>query len=101
MSHRLRYLPAAEDDIRGIARYIATHAASREIGTNFAVRLHDKCARIAELPGNIGTPRPEILPGLRSTPFQSYVIFFRYRDGDVEIVNVLHASRDAEAQFHG
>ena len=101
MSRRLRYLGSAQNDIRGIVRYIATQAGNRDAGSDFGTKLRERCKRIAQLPAILGITRPDISSDLRSTPFQAYVIYFRYHDGDVEIVSVLHASRDAEAHFHG
>lgn len=66
----------------------------------FVSRLRHRCLRLAELPGTLGTARPDLADGLRSTPCDGYVIFFRYREDDaVEIVNILHASRDVEGYF--
>ena len=38
-------------------------------------------------------------PDLRSTPSHGYVIFFRYTADAIEIVNLLHASRDILTHF--
>ena len=52
----------------------------------------------------MGRARPDLLPDVRSVPFRNYLIFLRYapsvevRD-TLEIVNVLHASRDIGAAF--
>ena len=51
------------------------------------------------LPGTLGTARPELRPDIRSMPYGGYVIFFRYADGRLEIVNVLSASRDIGQNF--
>ena len=54
-----------------------------------------QCARLASLPGTLGRARPD----LRSFPFGNYVIFFRYRDDVLEVVNVLEGHRDIDAFF--
>jgi toxin ParE1/3/4 len=41
----------------------------------------------------MGTDRGDLGPGLRSTPFGSYLIFFKAAPGGVQIVRVLHGMR--------
>ena len=50
---------------------------------------------LAENP-RIGRSREELAPELRSFSFLNYVIFYRPIDAGVEIVRVLHGSRDIE-----
>ena len=47
----------------------------------------------------MGSARPELGQGTRSTPHKGYIIFFRYAEDAVEIINILHASRDVIAYF--
>lgn len=101
MSSRLRYLQSALDDLDGIAHYLTGQSGSEEVGMSFIDRLTEHCERLAELPGTLGSDRQNLLEDMRSTPSRGYVIYFRYAADAVEIVNVLHASRDAEAHFHG
>jgi toxin ParE1/3/4 len=49
----------------------------------------------------MGRPRPELGDGIRSSVLGNYVIFFRYEDAVLEIVNVLEGHRDIDAQFGG
>jgi toxin ParE1/3/4 len=43
--------------------------------------------------------RDEILPGLRSVMIHPYTLFYRVKNGIVEIVRVLHERRDFAAIF--
>lgn len=95
----LSFTQAANDDLADIAFFIANESGSREAAEQFARQLRAKCARLAELGGALGTARPELGSDLRSVPSKGYVIFFRYQDKRVEIVNVLHGSRDVKAYF--
>lgn len=82
-------------------RYIAQQITSREIATRFTARLREKCRALASMQGTLGTARPELGEDIRSIPAYGYVIFFRYRDTMLEIVNILHGTRDLDAYFEG
>lgn len=91
---RLVYLASARDDLRGILAYITRESGSVAVGRAFAARLTGKCASLATLPGTLGSARPELRPDIRSTGVGNYIIFFRYCDRAVEIVNILERHRD-------
>ncbi len=95
------YLATAIEDFSEILAYVTRESGSLKTGQAFVTRLRDKCAHIASLSGKLGTDRSELARGLRSTTTKGYVIFFRYRDDCVEIVNVLHGSRDMVSFFDG
>jgi plasmid stabilization system protein ParE len=97
---QLLYLGSAQDDLVDILRYITRESASLAIGSAFIDKLTDRCERLAALPGTLGSARPELRHDIRSVSHQGYVIFFRYGDGRVEIVNILSAQRDVDAYFH-
>jgi toxin ParE1/3/4 len=96
---RLVYLEAARRDLIGILEHIAREARDVEAGLRFTAILRQQCAKLAALPGTLGTARPELRPDLRSFPCRGYVIFFRYHDGAVEVVNILHGHRDVIGYF--
>ncbi len=97
---QLHYTADANRNLVEIAVYIATESSSRTIALSFVERLRDKCRQLASLSATLGTARPELRADMRSTPCQGYVIFFRYRADEVlEIVNILHASRDIDSYF--
>lgn len=95
----LRYTEAARDDLSSIAVYIADQSGSRAVAEHFIQTLQQKCEHLAALPGTLGTARPDLRPDLRSTPCRGYMIFFRYDGAGLEIVNVLHGSRDVLAHL--
>ena len=96
---RLQFTDDADRDLVDIALYIASESQSRELASAFVERLRAKCRQLASLPATLGTARPELCDDIRSTPCQGYVIFFRYRDDVLEVVNVLHGSRDVVSHF--
>jgi toxin ParE1/3/4 len=96
---RLRFSAAAKDDLDSIAEYIAEASGSRELAERFTGGLRKKCRDLAGQPIQIGRPRDELAPGLRSYPFKRYMIFFRYVGATIEIVNILEGHRDIAAFF--
>ena len=63
----------------------------------FAEKFKRHCELVAANP-EMGADRQELLHGMRSSPFQKYVIFYRARGDAVEVVRVLRARRDSELQ---
>ena len=57
------------------------------------------CAKLASLPGILGRARPELHPDIRSSAYKGYVVFFRYREDALEVVNILQGHRDIETFF--
>ena len=99
---RLVYLTAAGRDLADIAERIERASQNRGTAIDFIERLTAYCEHLATLPGLLGRARPELRSGFRSVAFETYLIFFRYRDGamsrDVlEVIRVLHGARDIEA----
>jgi len=92
---RLVYLAAAERDLLSILDYITRESGSAAVGLGFTERLQAQCEKLASLPGTLGRARPE----LRSSALGNYVIFFRYRDDMLEVVNILEGHRDINALF--
>jgi toxin ParE1/3/4 len=54
---------------------------------------------LADFP-QIGTRRDELKAGLRSQPVGNYLIFYFPLEDGIDIVRVLHGSRDVDAIFH-
>jgi toxin ParE1/3/4 len=97
---RLVLTAQAVDDLADIHDAIATASAHTEIADHFIDEIEARCLDIARLSSRLGRPRPEFGHDLRSLPHGNYLIFLRYRDRDtVEVVTVIHASRDLDAVF--
>ena len=94
--NRYRLSQQAEKDLEDIWIYLAQQD---EIGADLQVaRLLDRFPMLAQFP-NMGRQRNELLTGLRSFPVKPYIIFYIILPERVEIVRVLHQSRDIEGQF--
>ena len=96
---KVDFSTAAREDLRLILRYVTREAQDRRVGAGFVAKLRAQCAKLAKLDATLGTARPELGAGVRSTPTEGYVIFFRYTAATVEIVTILHGSRDTVNHF--
>ncbi len=89
-------LPRAKNDLVEIWDFIADDTEAR--ADAFVDLIDQKLLTLALNPG-MGRARDEITEGLRSFPVGRYVIFYRPIPEGVEIVRVLHGSRDIDALF--
>ena len=96
---QLRMLPSALTDLVNILEYITRQSGSLVVGRRFVGELRQKCRTLADLPGTLGRARPELRPDVRSAAFKGYVIFFRYVDERLEVVNIIEGHRDIDALF--
>jgi toxin ParE1/3/4 len=96
---RLVFLASADDDFVTILEYTTREGASLAVGWGFVDRLRRQCRKLAALPGTLGRARPELRPDIRSFPYKGYVIFFRYDQDVLEVVNVLEGHRDIIGYF--
>ena len=96
---RLQFTDAAERDLIEIALFIAAESRSRALAAAFVERLRAKCRHLSSLSATLGTARADLGTEIRSTPAQGYVIFFRYRENTIEVINILHGSRDVIRHF--
>ena len=83
--------PKALVDLAEIWAFIAQDSPKH--ADAFSTRVDRLFRTLAKQPST-GRSRSELLPNLRSIPIGSYVIFYIARDRGIEIVRVLHGSRD-------
>ncbi len=48
----------------------------------------------------MGRARDELARGVRSFPFGRYVVFYMPLDNGIDVVRVLHGSRDIDEEFN-
>jgi len=96
---RAALLPLALDDPEAIFDFIVERSDSVAVGRAFVARLRARCDELAALPGTLGRDRSELVPGMRSTVYRGYLIFFVYRGGRFEVVRIIEGHRDIVAQF--
>jgi toxin ParE1/3/4 len=87
----------AEEDLREIAFYIADD--NIDAALSLLDQFTDRFEMLASMP-QTGRRRDELEPNLRSFPEGSYVVFYREIDQGIEIIRVLHGSRDIDRIFN-
>ncbi len=90
-------LPSAQADLDDIWDYIASNSIQN--ADRFVDRIYELCQKTLAYQPLMGRSREELVPKLRSFPVGNYVIFYRPISDGVEIVRVLHGSRDIESLF--
>lgn len=86
----------AEEDLVEIWLYIA--ADNPEAADKILNQIDEKCQIIAENP-SIGQLRPELSQDLRSFPVGSYLILYQEQAESIEIVRIVHGSRNLPDLF--
>ncbi|MGD0025158.1 MAG: type II toxin-antitoxin system RelE/ParE family toxin [Xanthobacteraceae bacterium] len=94
---RVVWAPRSKRDLLDVWRYYE-RVASVEIADKLLREISETGERLADQ-ALMWRARDEVLPGLRSVTVHPYTIFYRVRDGVVEIVRVLHERRDFDAVF--
>lgn len=94
---RLIVLPTAKADMIEIGDYIATDnpARARSFIAEIEAAIFEK---IADRPTSYPA-RPDLAPGLRSARYGRYLIFFTHDADRIEVVRILHGSRDLGGAF--
>lgn len=96
---RLRYLDSAKADLLDIFDYIARESGEAIVARRFVDLLRARCRYLAELPEQMGRPRPELRHDIRSSVYRGYVVFFRYVDDVFEVIDIVEGHRDVEHHF--
>jgi toxin ParE1/3/4 len=93
MKKRVYRADQATEDLVGIWTYVALDDVRAADG--LIDRIGARSERLARFPKS-GRARDELLPELRSVAVGAYVIFYREVDDGIEILRVLHGSRDVD-----
>jgi toxin ParE1/3/4 len=89
--------PLARSDLAEIWDYIADDNETR--ADAFVDLIDQKFQELARYP-NMGRSCDELEEGLRSFPVGRYVIFYQVIPEGLEIIRILHGSRDLNTIFH-
>jgi toxin ParE1/3/4 len=89
---------AAKEDLIKIWEYAAEH--NPEAANKLIKEITGKFASLRDYP-NMGREQSRLLVNLRSCVVRDYFIFYQPFDDGIEILRVLHGSRDIESIFEG
>ncbi|GAB4159135.1 MAG: type II toxin-antitoxin system RelE/ParE family toxin [Cyanobacteria bacterium J069] len=92
--NRYRLSRQAEQDLEDIWVYIAER--NPVAADLLLAKIFDRLPMLAQFP-EMGRARDELLPSLRSFPVKPYIVFYRSTEKGLEIVRILHQSRDIES----
>jgi toxin ParE1/3/4 len=95
---RVIYLQEAIEDLQQIWGYLAKQTQSSDI----ADRVIESIVNAADLyamNSALGTARDELVAGLRCFTVARYVVFFLPCETGIEVVQVIHGSRDIPTRF--
>jgi toxin ParE1/3/4 len=90
------FSPSSRQDLRDILEYIAKDKPGAAL--KYVERLEDECWMLARN-SEIGGLRSDLIPDLRCWSVGSYAIYYRPAKDGVEIVRVVHGSRDIGRLF--
>jgi toxin ParE1/3/4 len=89
---QILFTPLATEDLKEIWLYLAENAGN-ESANKFLKAVKKKCENVAAFP-EMGRVRHEYLVNLRSFPFGKYIIFYLPLSDGIEVLRIVHSSRD-------
>ena len=96
MTHRIALSERAIEDLAALRRWIAGEAGPA-VAIGYLARVEARIALLAEFP-NRGTPRDDLLPGMRTASFEKrLIIAYRVIGMEVQILRVISMHRDLNA----
>lgn len=90
----LQYSPEASADIDEIAAF-SVERFGVEVADTYLAGLELACERLQDFP-EMAAVYPRIRPKIRCLIYRSHRIFYRFEDGVVLIVRILHHARDVK-----
>ncbi len=97
--YKLYYSLQSKQDLISIKKYITEKSYDKGVALRYTEKLRQQCRKLAELPATMGRDRSELKHGLRSFPFDNYIIFFQYQEDVLEVVTIIEAHRDISAML--
>lgn len=83
----------ADADLLSIYAHIYSATSSEELAADIVLKIRAKCTSVSEAP-ELGRPRDEFRPGVRSTRIYSYIILYEIAHQTIHILRILHGARD-------
>ncbi|MFQ5424073.1 MAG: type II toxin-antitoxin system RelE/ParE family toxin [Phycisphaerae bacterium] len=88
--------PAAHEDLLQIWLHMAQDHS--EAADRFLDNIDRKCQLLATQP-HMGRSRSDLGRGVRGFPVGDYLVLYHPIDGGIEVLRVIHGSRDVPAVF--
>jgi toxin ParE1/3/4 len=95
---RISRSPRAKADVLSIGGHIAEQSQSRSIALRFLDKIDERVKLLADNP-HAGEARPDLGTNVRGFPVGNYIIFYRPIENGIEVLRVLHGSRDIPRLF--
>jgi toxin ParE1/3/4 len=93
--HAVVWRPQARADLLALYDWIAERADA-ETAFDYTSRIEAHAAKLAEFPER-GTPRDDLVPGMRTTPYRRRtIIAYRVTGRAVEVLRLVHAGQNWE-----
>jgi toxin ParE1/3/4 len=93
---KVRFLPTAEADLRILWYQIAEH--NYYAADEWLEAVWNRAKSLSQFPER-GSPRDDLLSGIRMLIEGKYLIFYRIENEEVEIVRVVHGAMDLPKIF--
>ena len=93
-AHQLVIAPAAQADLKTIYQFGLRQWGQAQ-SDSYLENLKNNFWSLTEQP-LMGVERPDLLPGARSLPIESHILFYRVTTDTVEIIRVLHGRQDPQ-----
>jgi toxin ParE1/3/4 len=97
---RVRWTPAAATDLQAIHDYVGVKNKSPVAARKLVRGIYEKCKRYAEQPP-LGMRMDEVCRGARAFRYKSYVVFYKAISRGIEVLRIVHGSRDFGRLFGG
>jgi toxin ParE1/3/4 len=94
--NRFRLSRQAEEDLEDIWIYLTQQ--NELLADKQIAQILDRFPMLSQF-SDMGKQRDDLLTGLKSFPVKPYIIFYSKIEDGIEIVRVLHQSRDIDSQF--
>lgn len=97
-AHRRRVVLAdrAKSDLRDILNF-TERRWGREQRSAYRRSIRDATSTLASSP-SLGRPRDDLLPGMRSYPAGSHLLYYQDADDDLVVVRILHSRQDPSGE---
>lgn len=96
---RIRLAPQARTDLDEIWLYVARQTGVAQIATRHVESIARGFGLLAKFPMIGRSLDSSNRPTVRTLVVRKYIVFYRPVDGEIRILRVIHAARDAYAVF--